>query len=247
MFLATGVFSLLLATRYNNDHSHRDRDIASQVTPVGVSAAMSKSSVEKKSNPKKIGLSDKSKAYFESQKNTNEVVKSIYEVSVKILREVQKPNVIEFLSIYFAVATVRNSDPDFSDFYGDLMSNLVTNSSDVFEVLKLNNDTLYESPFIYQNALNLAARLDIPKDAKTAYIGQALILSPFSINAKNEISPASASMTVALILMKSIQSDTLQVARIAQKGLSITQASGSSPASQALSLRVRTFFPEISL
>ena len=147
----------------------------------------------------------------------------------------------ELIAMYGAQVLGRSSRPEFQELYLGLMGEIAFDSPRVFDVLVVAADKLRQDPFEHQVLLNLVAELNVSPREKVRLMGPTLA-QKFEINAQNEVSDQSASLTIALIQMRKAGVAYQDIAPFVQRGLELT---GDDPhASEEFRVRVKTYYPE---
>lgn len=147
----------------------------------------------------------------------------------------------ELIAMYAAQVLGRSARPEFQELYLGLMGEIAFDSPRVLDVLVVAADKLRQDPFEHQVLLNLAAELNVSPREKVRLMGPSLA-QKFEINAQNEVSDQSASITIALIQMRKAGVAYQDIAPFVQRGLELT---GDDPhANEEFRVRVKTYYPE---
>jgi hypothetical protein len=148
----------------------------------------------------------------------------------------------ELISMYIAEGTACNGSPDFATFMNQLQVEVGANSKEIANDILAYDSELKGHPFVYQMTLNLIAALNLPAEQKSQLFGKAFE-QPYSFNEHGKITPMSANMTNAFMLMKNTGVTSEQAYTVIEKGFDVNKSNKKSL--QEYVAKVSSYYPEL--
>jgi hypothetical protein len=107
----------------------------------------------------------------------------------------------ELMCMYIVEGPSRNGSMEFIVFMHQLQTELNSHAEEIANAILNHDSDLKSNAFIYQMVLNMIAAMDLPSKRKGELFGKAFE-QQFSVSSNGKITPQSANITSALILMK---------------------------------------------